>query len=208
MKPGLRSLLFLGGATAFAVSPSLPVRAQDSPLRQSVGVAYASHRSTLHDQYLGAGIEYHYLFRDTVGLQIQASRYPQYEYVMDGVTGGPVDQLSGSALAGHRWGRYGLFAECGFGSYRTTVFAGADQRGSLVQLRVYPDLLLGGVLDIAVSQRWSLTYEVRDNLLFVPAYSQFGLGFPSDIPFRQQNYPEGRLGVAFHFRLPKKTRHR
>ena len=182
--------------------------AQTPEYKSSIGVSYSTLRFQPQEQYFGVGLDYRYMFRRSIGVQAEWSEAPERQVNYDARSGGYVTQGNVSALLGHRWGRVGLFGEAGFGWLGTTVLAGSNAQGTTIDyaVRNYPDLLLGGVLDVAVGRHWSLTYEVRDNLVFIGPYTQTSPPYTFVTTASQLNMPEGRVGVAFHFQQVKAGR--
>ncbi len=180
---------------------SVTLRAQQREPRNSVGVSYSSFRFRPHDQYLGGGVEYRYMHRSWVGFKVQASQFPEYQMDADSEAGYEMGQIDGSGLLGHRWGKVTLLGETGFGVMRSMVFAGyRSGGGNLYQERNYPDLLMGGLVDVSLARRWSITYEVRDNLIFIGPFQQIGTNSPLFFyAAHKLHVPEGSIGVAFHF---------
>jgi hypothetical protein len=170
------------------------VFAQEPYFKSSVGVSYASLRFEPQEQYIGYGVDYRYMVRPWLGAQVQASVFPWWQSTVnnDDASGGSIGQLSASALVGHRWGRFGLYGEPGIGYLRSRVLQARQGGGWAFQN--YLDIQMGGLLDISVARRWSLTYEVRDNLALVREPMRLW-GWPEG----SLNVVEGRAGLAFHF---------
>jgi roadblock/LC7 domain-containing protein len=200
----INRLRCIGPLVLFVLLASVTLPAQQPEYKSSIGISYTSLRFLPENQYLGAGIDYRYMVRPWVGVEVQASKFPQSQYITDAMVGRPVEQFDASVLIGHRWSRVGLFGEGGFGVLRPQVFSGFNNQGvEEFDTRYFPDLLLGGLLDVPVGRRWSLTYEVRDNLAFIGHYTQTIGQIPYTTTAGQCNMPEGRIGVAFHFEETK-----
>ncbi len=178
-------------------------RAQQKDLHNEIGVSYTSIRFEPHDQYFGAGIDYRYFLRSWVGFEAQASEFPEHQQAVDQVAANYVEQVNGCVLLGHRWGKVSLLGEGGYGVVFSNVFGGYSSSAngeSLYPTRKFPDLVIGGIADVSLGRRWSLTYEVRDNLLSIGSYTELNLAPPNlPYPAEKLNIPEGRIGVAFHF---------
>lgn len=173
--------------------------AQQPRLKNSIGISYTTLRNVPHDQYIGAGVEYRFMFRKSLGLQLQASHYPQRQAESTSFSGGTITQAGATLLAGHTWGRVALLGEGGFGVFAQSAFTGVDQNGAIFKTRKFPDFQMGGMLEVSLNRHWSLTYQVRDNLLLIGSFAFNGSPNYAVDAARQQNSPEGRGGVAFHF---------
>jgi hypothetical protein len=168
---------------------SRPVAGQEPYFKSSVGLSYTSLRADAGDQYLGFGVEYRYMPRPWLGLQAQASQFPYWQTSITSSQplGRAIGQASLSVLTGHRWGRFGLYAENGIGYLRPAVLGFGPIPWTFQN---YLDVQMGGLLDVSLGRRWSLTYEVRDNLALMREKEMLQSSL---------NIPEGRVGVAFHF---------
>ncbi len=196
--PSLTAVLLLGAAICCQGS------AQTKPLRNAVGISYTTMRFLPMEQYIGAGLEYRFMAKPWLGVQVQIGKFPQLQAWEDGHSGGAIVQENASILAGHRWGKIGLYGEGGAGILRTNVYKGISASSSssspfTYDVRHYPDVVMGGLLDISVGRRWSLTFNVRDNLTVIGPYSQIYFGDTFQITSGTVNAPEGRTGIAFHF---------
>ena len=143
------------------------------------------------------------MHRTWIGTQFQVTDFPQVQQVETTDFGGAMVQVDAVLLTGHRWGKISLLQETGFGVLRNHVFVGSSpQFQPSYAVRNYPELLLGGFVDVAVARRWSLTFEIRDNMIFVGP-GAYSLPFPPytlTAPSQITNGPEGRApGFAFHF---------
>jgi len=177
--------------------------AQETTLHNSFSVAYTTLKFDYREQYIGAGLEYRFMLKPWLGAQVEASKFPQAQAEHDAISGGSILQCNGSVVAGHRWGKVGVYGEGGYGYLHTNIFKGGNIEGGQLQefysVRNYPDILLGTLIDVSVDRRWSLTFDARDNLTFISTYTSIGLFGPLYNPAIIENAPEGRAGVAFHF---------
>jgi hypothetical protein len=166
--------------------------AQQPDFKASVGVSYTTLRGDPGEQYIGYGVDFRFMVRPWLGVQAQASVFPYWQtaFSNDSRLGRSTGQLDASALLGHRWGRVGLFGEGGLGYLRSNVLESAAGWS----FEDYMDVQMGGLLDVFVARRWSLTYEVRDNLVLLHAPVQISGWYPASL-----NSPEGRAGLTFHF---------
>lgn len=204
----MRRLQF--SASVLTVSFTVGLHAQGRDFKNSVALSYSALGFSPNtsargvEEYLGAGVEYRFMPKPWLGLQAQATKYPQTQALRDPISGGTVLLTNVDLLAGHRWKRVGVFGEVGAGRFHTGVFKGFNTQGGQLNVffttRNYPDLQTGGLVEVWLARRLSVTFEVRDNLLFIGPYEEVG---PPDnlypLPARTINAVEGRSGVAFHF---------
>ena len=176
-----------------------PLFSQQLQHKNAIEVDFDSVRYKPHVQNLGGGIGYRRLIGDWIGVQVQASELPETQFFHDADSGGSIAQFSGSLLIGHAWKKVSLYGEAGYGTIYTNVLGGVNSQGSFLRGRTYQEVLLGGLLDIPVGRRISLTYEVRDNLLFIPDFTQAGFGTTGLVVGGSAHAPQGKIGVAFHF---------
>ncbi len=174
---------------------------QDKIFKNSVSISYTNLRFLPYNQYIGAGIEYRFMAKPWVGAQVQISKFPQTQSFENNVSGGPMVQEDASILIGHRWRKVGIYAEGGAGVLRADVFKGISlpQETLFFDVRYYRDIILGGLVDVPVGRRWSLTFNVRDNMTYLGPYTGIGPYGPTQAFVGTVNAPEGRAGVAFHF---------
>jgi len=180
---------------ALALLFSQPALAQEKELKNSIDFSYDSMRQQHYDQYLGVGFDYRHMVRPWLGFQAQINLYPNFQQTSNALGGNPAVGIDGMTLIGHRWGKISLFGEAGAGDFVSFVTETNTQMVTANPARNYPDLIMGGLLDVSLGKRWSLTYEARDNLVFVSAFT----GFEYVQPGGTLNIPEGRIGVAHHF---------
>ncbi len=186
------------GLLCATLSNSFASYPQGKDLKSAIEVDFDTLRFQPNVQYLGTGIGYRYMVRTWWGVQAQASVLPVNQSFHSSDNGGGIDQFGGEILLGHRWRKLALYSEAGVTDFRPQVFASA--LFPYYAFRNFPDFVFGGLLDIPVSRRWSLTYEVRDNFLFIGDFTEHGLpaniGF---IPGYKRQVPQGKVGLAFHF---------
>jgi hypothetical protein len=191
---------------AFLTIGNSPTSAQDKVFKNSVSISYTTLRFLPYEQYIGAGVEYRFMPKPWIGVQAQIGKFPQRQALEDDSSGGPMVQEDASVLVGHRWGKVGIYAEGGGGVLRADIFEGISlQQGApnynvpTYDVRHYPDVIMGGLVDVSVGRRWSLTFNVRDNMTFLGQYTGISFYGPSHALVGTVNAPEGRAGVAFHF---------
>jgi hypothetical protein len=161
--------------------------------RSSVGVSWTTLRFEPGAAYVGYGVDYRFMVRDWVGVEAEAGVDPAWQtQTSSDLDGRSLGQASGAVLVGHRWGRFGVYGVGGFGvlSESTLYYPPGWKTFN------FADLVMGGLLDVAVARRWSLTYEVRDNLAFTGSN-----GFNSNV--KQMNLADNRVGMEYHFERVK-----
>lgn len=164
----------------------------------SIGADFTTMRYLQHNQYVGAGFDYRYLHHGWIGFQAEATEFPQSQLTESVASGYKIGTFNGAVLCGHRWGRAALYGEAGYGYLQVGVITenGSSGKGT----RTLPDFIVGGLLEVALSHRLSLTYEVRDNRAYSAAVPLFN-GESNAVTL---NGVEARMGVAFHFNLGKR----
>ena len=188
-------------------SVTFPTSAQDRTLHQAIELSYSAMGLTPPEsisigsvRYLGAGAGYRLMLKPWIGLDVQATKYPQNQAIQNAGSGGAVFLANGDLLAGHRWSTIGLYGEVGGGRFHTAIFKGVtSQIVPVFASRNYADLQAGGLIEAWLSRRWSVTFAARDNLLFAGPYYGISPNGPTYGAARTFNAPEGRSGVAFHF---------
>ena len=194
----LQYILKMAVLLAAAVLLSCSLFAQGTPPGDSVGVAFTTMRYIYENQYVGVGLDYTHLHHRWIGARVDADLYPERQLTLSDIGGLPIIQLTGAALIGHAWGRFGLHGEAGVGGMFPQVFTGNSGGHSVYAWRALPSFVSGGIFRVAVSKRWSIDYEVRDSLTFVGPYNETYL--PPSTSVRHLNSPQARVSLQYNFR--------
>jgi hypothetical protein len=177
----------------------LPLRAQNVNLRNELGASYFSEHFGAHDDYVGWGVDYRFNATKHFAAEAQIAYSPQYQvsYSADRAYDTGLGDIA--FLAGNRWKNVRVSAECGLGLTRTQVYGGLVSGETYAPYRHYVTALFGALVEVYLSHRWSISYEGRDDLTFVPPFQLQGIVGNSQYPRETLNIPEGRVGVSFHF---------
>jgi hypothetical protein len=203
----LNNLSRFGTVAIFIAAVSLPVYcySQERPVRQSFTVSFAtaSIRSDYpdSDEYTGYGGEYAFRPTTWLSLNAQATVLPGTQSEVSSSFGYGVIELAGIARAGPQVHRVRLQGELGSGVMFARVFSGYSAIGTTqAEFRRYPMFLAGAATDVSLGRHWSLLYEARLSLVFIPAFQPTNVppGF-AYLPAFHTNNIEGRAGLAFHF---------
>ncbi len=186
-----------------AVLPSLHAQAANGePFRNELEISQTAIHFRANQDYLGAGLAYRRTIRPWLGFEAEASLFPQRQAVGDDKSYGELVQFLGAGLLGHRWRYVSLFGEGGIGTVRSHAYGGLNAQSQPIDaFRSYKDVVAGALLDIRAGRRMSLTFECRDNIDFVGAFSEYNsaTNYVLIDPASILHSAEFRMGVAFKF---------